>query len=57
MDDILCIMVAALFISLLSVVMRRDTETFQNITNHTKTFLINNVVPYVILLKNLIVTL
>jgi uncharacterized Fe-S cluster-containing radical SAM superfamily protein len=38
MDDILCIMVAALFISLLSVVMRRDTETFQNITNHTKTF-------------------
>jgi uncharacterized Fe-S cluster-containing radical SAM superfamily protein len=38
MEDIVFITVAALFISLLSVVMRRDMETFQNITNDTKTF-------------------
>ena len=37
MEDILCITFAALFISLLCVVLRRDTEPFQNITNQTKT--------------------
>jgi hypothetical protein len=36
--DILFIIFAALFMSLLCVVMRHDTETFQNIRGNTKTF-------------------
>lgn len=36
--DIIFITFASLFISLLCVVMRHDTETFQNITGNTKTF-------------------
>lgn len=37
MDDLIFITFSALFISLLCVVMRRDTEPFQNTTTQTKT--------------------